>query len=150
MHQRSKHTLRDDGADLAGRGGDTVRGGPVAGGEALAGHHEGGRVGAEVEEELRDDVQTQQTVVGVLQGLVGETNDDKNNGQDDEADQLDGLAADGVDGGDRHPVAGDGTRTDQDQVTDGVLVEDLVDVLAAAPADSTQDDGVVETKTVER
>lgn len=74
-----------------------MRGGPVAGGKALAGHDKRGGVGAEVEEELRDDVQTQQTVVGFLQGLVGETDYDKDNGQDNEAKQLDGLAPDGVD-----------------------------------------------------
>ena len=38
--------LRNDRADLARGGGDTVRGGAVAGGEALAGNDEGGGVGA--------------------------------------------------------------------------------------------------------
>ena len=54
--------LGDDGANLAGGGGQAVRGGAVAGGEALAGHDEGGGVGAEVEEELRDDVERQQAL----------------------------------------------------------------------------------------
>jgi hypothetical protein len=38
--------LGDDGTDLAGGGGDTVRGGAVARGEALAGDDEGRSIGA--------------------------------------------------------------------------------------------------------
>ena len=49
---RADEHLGDDGTDLARGGGETVRGGAVAGREAFAGDDEGGGVGAEVEEEL--------------------------------------------------------------------------------------------------
>lgn len=42
----SNGTLADDGADLAGSGRDTVRGGTVTGGEDLTGNDKGGGVGA--------------------------------------------------------------------------------------------------------
>ena len=49
--------LRDDGAELAARGRDTVRGGAVAGRERLARDDEGRRVGPEVLEEVREAVE---------------------------------------------------------------------------------------------
>lgn len=149
VHQRAEDTLGNDGTDLAGGGRDTVGGGTVAGGEALAGHDEGGSVGAEVEEELGNNVETQQTVVGLEQGVVGKADDDEENGEDGETHQLDGLAANGVDGSNGHPVTGNSTSTDQDQVTNSVTTQGLVDVGTASPADSTENDRVVETKTVE-
>lgn len=87
--------------------------------------------------------------MGVLQGVVGEADDDEQDGQHTEAEDLDGLATDGVDGGNSGPVSGDSTSTDQDQVSDSVAVEDLVDVVASSPADSAQDNRVVETESVE-
>ena len=49
--------LRDDGAELARGGRDTVRGGAVARGEDLAGDDERGRVRAEVLEEVGEAVE---------------------------------------------------------------------------------------------
>lgn len=51
-----KH-LDEDAAQLAAGGGDAVAGGAVAGGEELGGDDVGGRVGAEVEGDLGDDVE---------------------------------------------------------------------------------------------
>lgn len=47
--ERPEDALGDDGADLAGGGRETVRGGPVAGWETLARYNERGCVGAWVE-----------------------------------------------------------------------------------------------------
>ena len=44
--ERTDDDLRDDGTDFAGRGGETVRGGTVAGGEAFTRDDEGGGVRA--------------------------------------------------------------------------------------------------------
>ena len=49
--------LRDDGAELAARGRDPVRGRPVARRERLAGDYERRRVRPEVREEVREAVQ---------------------------------------------------------------------------------------------
>ena len=87
--------LGDDGADFARGGGDAVRGGAVAGGEALAGDDEGGRVGAEVEEEVAEDVEGEEAVVA--DDVVAEAHDAEEDGEEDEAHELDGFPADRVD-----------------------------------------------------
>lgn len=80
--------------------------------------------------------------------VVCETDDAEEDGQNDEAHQLDRFAADGVDQGDRHPVAGDGAGANDDQIADGLVVEGLVHIAAADEADRGEDDGVVEAETV--
>jgi hypothetical protein len=88
--ERRDGTLRDDGTNLAGTGGETVGGGAVARGKALAGNNESSGVGAPwkslvsvcvddvmmrltVEEQLDEDVDSQHGVAGKV--LVGETPD---------------------------------------------------------------------------
>lgn len=96
--QGPEDALRDDGADFPARGREAVRGGAVARREALAGHDEGGGVGAEVEEELGEDVERQEG--GVRDLVVGEADYDEEDREHGEAHELDGLAAEGVDGRD--------------------------------------------------
>lgn len=143
-------TLANDGANLARGGRDTVRGGTVAGGEDLTGDNEGGGVGAKVEEELGNDVDGEEAVGGEL--VEGEAHDDEENGQDDEATHLDGLAANGVNGGDGDPVARDGTGEDNDDVADGGVVEELVDVgdgvARGGETDGLENGTVVQGETV--
>lgn len=110
--ERGDGTLADDGADLARGGRDSVGRGPVACREALSGDDKGGRVGAKVEEELRQDIDGQQAVVA--QFIVGEAHDDEEDREDYEATELDGLAAYGVDRRDGDPVTGDSTSQDDD------------------------------------
>lgn len=139
--------LRDDGADLAGRGGEAVRGGAVAGREALAGDDEGGGVGAEVEEELAEHVEGEEGAFGEL--VVGEADDAEEDGQDGEAHQLDWLAANGVYGCNCDPVSWNGTGADDDQVTDSGVAENVVHVGAAGVSNSCENDRVVQAETVE-
>lgn len=110
--ERADDDLRDDGADLTGSGGQTVGGGSVASGEDLTGDDEGGGVGAEVEEELREHEAGEQTTASNL--VVGETDDAEEDDQHGETHELNGLAADGVNSGDGAPVTGDGTGDDED------------------------------------
>lgn len=79
----------------------------------------------EVKEKLHDDVNSEHALVAEL--VEGETPNYEENGEEREADELDGLAADGVDGKYRHPVSGDGTSADEDGVTGSQVVELLVD-----------------------
>mgnify|MGYP006900024593 CR=1 FL=1 len=150
VHQRAKHALGDDGSNLSSSGADAMGGGTVARWEALSRHDERGGVGTEVEEELRDDVERQEAIVGILQRVIGETDDDEEDGQHDEAHQLDRLTAEGINRSDGNPVSGDGTGADQNQVADGGPVEVFVDVFPSSPSDSRQDDAVVQSKAVER
>lgn len=81
--------------------------------------------------------------------MEGETDDDEEDGEDDEAAELDGFTADSVDCGDGDPVAGDGACTDDNEITNGSVAEDVVDVGATGVADCSEDGGVVETETIE-
>lgn len=124
-----------------------MAGGSVAGWEALSWNDEGCAVGSEVEEELSQDVAGEETARADL--VVGETHDAEEDGQDDEAHELDWLAANSVNESDGHPVTWDGTSADQDDVTNGNVVEELVGVDTLAVTDSLKDGRVVETDTVE-
>lgn len=92
--ERTNDALGDDGTDLARGGGDTVGGRTVAGGEALAGNDEGGGVGAEVEEELSEDVAGEDTLVADL--VVTKTHEAEKEGEHRETHDLNRLAADGI------------------------------------------------------
>lgn len=96
--------LRDDGAELARRGREAVTRRPVPRREALARHDERGGVGAEVEEELGDDVERQERSQG--QVVVGEAEDAEQDGEDEEPGYLQRPAAYDVDGEYRSPVPG--------------------------------------------
>ena len=144
--ERAEHTLGDDGADLSAGGGEPVRGGTVAGGEAFTGDDEGGRVGTEVEEELGQDVECEEGVAREV--VVGEADDYEEDGEHAETEELNGLATYGIDERDRDPVSRDGTGADEDKVADGGLVENVVHVGSAGIANGGQDDGVVKGETV--
>lgn len=82
VHQRPEHTLRNDRADFARRGTEPVRCGAVSGWETLTRNNKGRRVGSEVEEELGNDIEGQQAVVGMFQFVEPEPDGDKQDGQD--------------------------------------------------------------------
>ena len=126
---------------------------------------EGGGVGAEVEEELSDNVASEETLfsdlvvscemvrsllfdIGRIEQLT-ETHDTEHDGQNDETTELNRLAADSINGCNGDPVTGDSASADQDQVTDRDVIEDLVNGVTLGVADLLQNGGVVETDTVE-
>lgn len=83
--------------------------------------------------------------------VVGETHDDEEDGQDGETTHLNGLAAESVNGSDGNPVSGDGTGKDNDNVADGSVVQEVVDIGVAlgGVANDLEDGGVVQGETVE-
>lgn len=80
-----------------------MRGGAVSSREALAGDDECSCVGAEVEEELSDDIDTEHSLG--LDVMVVETPDQEEDSKDGEAHVLNWLAANSVDGGNTEPIA---------------------------------------------
>lgn len=149
VDQGTEDTLCDDGTDFAGGCADAMRGRAVASWEAFAGHDEGSCIGAKVKEELRQDIQCEQTTVVLLQGIVCTTDHEEDDRQNNEAGHLNWLAAESIHGANSEPVARDSTGADQDQVSDSVAVESLVHVLSTSPTNRTQNDGVVKTEAVE-
>ena len=145
--QGADGNLGDDGADLSGTGRDTVRRRAITSGEALARHDKGRGVWTKVEEELRDNIQAEEGAATEL--VVGEADDAEDDGEDEEASKLDGFAADGIHGRDRHPIAGDGTGTDEDDVAHCSAVENLVEIRSTGVTNGGEDDGVVKAQTVE-
>lgn len=146
VNEGSEHTLSNNGANLARGSRETMGSGTVAGGEDLTGDDKGGHVGTKVAEKLGKNVKGKKTVVAEL--VVGKTDDAENDSKDDETTNLNGLAADGINGCDRGPVTGDGTSTSKDNVADADIVQVAVNVVLASITDGTQNDRVVQGKTV--
>lgn len=97
--------------------------GAVPGGEAFSRHDESCCVRAEVEEELAHYVACQQTLRTKL--VVRESDDDEQDREEDESHELNGLAANGINGRDGHPVARDGTSAHDYEIANSSVVEDL-------------------------
>lgn len=98
--------LGDDGTELPGRRGDSVRGGSVASGEYFSRNDEGRGVGAEILEEVGQAVEEDEGAVRVTEdSVVTEAHDDEDDGEEDETHELDGLAAPDVNEEEGNPVA---------------------------------------------
>lgn len=82
-----------------------------------------------VEEELRKNVQRKQRLAVEL--VIREADDAENDCEDAETHELDRLTADGVDSGYSNPVTWNSTSACDYQVSDSLVVEDLVDIAAA-------------------
>jgi len=149
--QLRETNLGNDGAQLAGTGGDTVTGGTVTGREDLTGDDEGGRVGSEVLEELgggKEEDEEGDRVVADL--VVGETEDAEKDAGHDETENLDLDASQTLNGEDSDPVTGDGTQENNDDLTDsGVPASGPVITLNSREVDGRQNERVVQTNTVE-
>lgn len=139
--------LRDDCADLAGRGGDSVGGRAVARRETLTGDDEGGCVGPEVEEELAEHVEREQC--GGAELVECKSDDAEKGRENSESHKLNWLSSDGVDGEDGDPVAWNGAGADQDQISDGVVVQLVVNVGLGCVPNLRENDRVVQPETIE-
>jgi hypothetical protein len=118
-----------------------VRRRSVSGREAFARNNEGGGVGAPVEEELNQDVDPQHAVLADV--VVGETPYEEEDGKEDEADELEWLAADSVNGKYGKPVARNGSCTDENAVASGEIVELMVNSSATSIANCLENGGRV-------
>ena len=116
-------------------------------GYILPRHDERGGVGTKVEEEVGQTEAGGQT--GSADDVKAEADDAEEHCQEDESDQLNWLAADGVNSGDRDPVSRYSTREHQDDVTDSYVLVVLVHVVATSVADLSQNRSSVKTDAVE-
>ena len=153
----SESDLGDDSAKLAGSGGDTVGCRTVTGGENLPRNDKGRRVGAKVLEEVGQAVEEDESLLSGIGGgelVVCETHDDESASEHAETEKLDGFTSPRIDEKEGNPVSGDEAGDSKDQVTDGDVVQVVVDTLASgttlgSETDGGQDDGRVKSKTVE-
>ncbi len=79
--------------------------------------------------------------------MVAETDDAEDDAEDDEAHYLNGFAANSIHQGYGDPVPRDGAGADDDQVADGLIVEDLMHVAPSDVANGIENDSVVQAKT---
>lgn len=157
VSERSETDLGNDSTKLSRGGRDTVCGGTVTSGEDLTRDDEGGGVGAEVLEEVGHAVEEDEGLGSSRTGdklVVSETHADESGGEDGEAHELDWLAAPAVDEEEGNPVSGNKTGNRQDQVTNANIPQVVEDFMGSgagwgSETNSGQDDGGVETKTVE-
>lgn len=80
--------------------------------------------------------------------VVGEAEDKEEDGEHDEAGELERLPTNSIDGGNSQPVTWDGTGANQDTVTSGEVVQLVIDSLATSIADGCKDSGGVQSQTV--
>ena len=179
VDQLAEADLRDDSAQLTRGSRDTVRGRAVASGERLTRDDEGRRVGAEVLEEVREAVEGHEgrlsagpavvhhRVVAEACGRTGEnrrasgrrgrTHDDEEDGEYQEAHELDRLAAPAVDEEERGPVAGDEPGYGEDEVPEADIGKILEHGSRAreircggSETDGGEDDGRVQAQAIKR
>ena len=82
------------------------------------------------------------------QFIIGKSDDDEEDGQHCKSHVLNRFAAECVYCEDGDPVSRDGAGTDEDEVADGRVVEDLVDVGAPGVSYGAQDGRVIQAKTI--
>ena len=119
-------------------------------GTSGAGCERRGGVGllTEIEEELGEHVEREERTVMHDQFIVSEADYDKEYCQHSETHELDRFAANCVYCCDSHPIAGNRTSTDKDEIANGSVVEDPVDVRTLCKTNRSQDDGVIQAETV--
>lgn len=82
--------------------------------------------------------------------VVRKAHDDEEDSQNDEASHLDRLATYRVNGGDRDPVSGNSSRQDDNNVSNGSVVEIFVDVVGVlgGVANNLQDSTIIEGEAI--
>jgi hypothetical protein len=118
-----KANLGNNSTELSGCGRDTVRGRTVASWEGLTGHNESRCVRAEVLEEVGKAIEEHKHLLGRGVGVAGDelfvtkAHAAEDDSEQDEAHELDRLAAPGVDEEEGCPVAWNETTSGEDKVT---------------------------------
>jgi len=129
--ETSETDLGNDSPEFTRSGRDTVCGGTVTSGECLSRNDESGGVGAKVLEEVGQAVEEDESPGSTRGGdklVVSETHGDESASEHAEAEKLDRLASPRVDEKEGDPVSGDETGDSKDQVTDGDVVQVVVDL----------------------
>ncbi|KAB8659296.1 hypothetical protein FH972_026185 [Carpinus fangiana] len=137
----------ENGTHLADGSGEAVGETADTRGEGLGGDDEGGGVGAEVEEQLGQGEAGK--LASGADAVVVASNDTEEQGGEDEATDLDGLASEPLNGRNGQEVTGEVAGDDDDQVTVGTAEELVVGVGAGGEADGGEQRGLVQVGAVE-
>ena len=132
--QLRKTDLRDDRAELAAGGRDTVCGRAITRRERFTRDDERSRVRAKVLEEVGQAVKHDEPILRRsrrVESVVTETHSGEKNSENSEAHELDGLAAPGVDEEEGEVVARNEACSGENDVADADVAEVVVDLLCA-------------------
>lgn len=83
------------------------------------------------------------------QVLIGESPNDKEDGEAHKTHELNRFASNDIDGRNGHPVSRYRARNYEDAVASGEVVENFVNIWSSAITNSGEHSGGVETETVE-
>jgi hypothetical protein len=147
LNHRRKENLRKHRAQLAHARAESVSRTAHARREDLGWRNERRGVGSEVEEELREDVEGEE--MRLCEVAPREAEDAEDYGEHGEAADLDGLAADLVDGEDGEPVAGECAGADEHDLAGRRVAEVQVEVCALVEAHGGEERGGGEAEAVE-
>lgn len=139
---RDADDLGDDGADLTRSCGNAVASRSISCRIAFSRNDKGRRVGAGVEEKLRNNVEGEHRAFA--QVVKVETEDAEDDGEQKEAAELKGLTADAVDCEDGSPVARNGPGTCEYNHSNGLVVQFVVQCTSGGIANGTKDHGIVQ------
>lgn len=113
---------------------------------AFSRNNKGSRVGAGVEEKLRNNVEGEHRAFAQVVKI--EPEDAKYDGEQKKAGELKGLAADAVDGEDGSPVARNGPGTREYDHSNGLVVQFVIQCASSGIANGTKDHGIVQAQTI--
>jgi len=100
---------------------------------------------SEIEEELCKDIEAEKCFSG--EEMIRESNCDKYTGKNNEAHNLNRLTANCVDGCNCDPVSRNGACTGYDQITDCLVMENPIDIIAPGISNLLENDGVVKPES---
>lgn len=81
--------------------------------------------------------------------VESKTNDNEENGEDNETTKLNRLSSNCIDSRHGHPVTWNSSSTNQNQITNGCISENVVDIWTSSIANGCQNGSIVQTKTIE-
>ena len=123
VSQGSDQSLGDDGTDFTGSSTHTVGGRTISRREDFTRNDESRGVGTEILEEIAETVKSKQSPRRDF--VETETDNTEENSKHGETTDLDRFAANGIDGSNGNPIAGNETGARQNQVANTSIVQSM-------------------------
>ena len=98
---------------------------------------------------MSENIESKERTVVLEERIVGEPDANENDGEHDETHHLDGFTTPSIDESNGDPISWNRTSTDDDKISNCGIVKCFIHGISFGVADGTQDDGIIETKTIE-
>lgn len=120
VSQGADQSLRDDSTDFTRSSRNTVSSRTVSCGEDFSRNDESSGVGTEILEEVAQTVESKKTAGG--DDVETKSDDTEKNSEDKETTDLNGLAANGINGCNRNPITRDETGNRENEIANTGIV----------------------------